>query len=95
MFSSCEKSVESIDAEYGYVQFRILKEAQMDESRAADALEWLSEAHKITVIMQKDGSTITQTLPLTSYDQQSAEWGLQSEKLRLVAGSYEVIGYYI
>ena len=95
MFSSCEKSVESFDAEYGYVQFRILKEAQMDESRATDALEWLSEAHKITVIMQKDGSTITQTLPLTSYDSQSAEWGLQSEKLRLMTGDYTIIGYYI
>ena len=65
------------------------------ESRAAERLEWLSEAHKITVIMQKEGSTISQTLPLSSYDQQSVEWGLQSEKLRLIAGNYRIIGYYL
>ncbi len=95
LLSGCEKQSESLDAEYGYVQFRLLKEAQMEESRATDALEWLSEAHKITIIMQKDGSTITQTLPVSSYDAQSAEWGLQSEKLRLMTGTYNIIGYKI
>ena len=94
--ASCEQRTESLDAEYGYVQFRLLKEAQMDTAtRATDELEWLSEASKITVVMQHNGSTISQTLPLMSYDEQSAEWGLQSEKLRLMAGSYEVIGYYL
>ena len=92
----CEKRTESLDAEYGYVQFRLLKEAQMEAStRATYELEWLSEASKITVVLQHEGSTISQTLPLMSYDEQSAEWGLQSEKLRLMAGSYEVIGYYL
>lgn len=96
LFIGCEKSAESLDAEYGHVQFRLLKEAQIEaESRATEELEWLSDAAKITVVMQRNGSTIIQTLPLMSYDKQSAEWGLQSEKLRLVAGSYEVIGYYI
>ena len=64
-------------------------------SRSSEELEWLSDATKITVVMQCEGSTISQTLPLTSYDKQSAEWGLQSEKLRLMVGSYEVIGYYL
>ena len=86
----------SLDAEYGYVQFRLVKEGHAEEqSRATDALEWLAEAHKVTVVMQRDGSTITQTLPLSSYDTQTAEWGLQSEKLRLITGSYNIIGYYI
>ena len=94
--AGCEQRPESLDAEYGYVQFRLLKEAQMDTAtRATDELEWLSEASKITVVMQHNGSTISQTLPLMSYDEQSAEWGLQSEKLRLMAGSYEVIGYFL
>lgn len=93
--TGCEKQSEDFNAEYGYVQFHLLKEAQMEDSRATDALEWLSEAHKISVVMQKDGSTITQTLPLSSYDVQSAEWGLQSEKLRLVVGTYNIIGYKI
>ena len=94
--TACQKSVESLDAEYGYVQFRLLKEAQMDSStRATGELEWLSEASKITVVLQHEGSTISQTLPLMSYDEQSAEWGLLSEKLRLMEGSYEVIGYFL
>ena len=92
----CEQRTESLDAEYGYVQFRLLKEAQMDTAtRATGELEWLAEASKITVVMQHNGSTISQTLPLMSYDEQSAEWGLQSEKLRLMAGSYELIGYFL
>lgn len=92
----CEQRTESLDAEYGYVQFRLLKEAQMDTAtRATGELEWLAEAAKITVVMQHNGSTISQTLPLMSYDEQSAEWGLQSEKLRLMAGSYELIGYFL
>ena len=96
LVGSCERTTESLDATYGYVQFRLVKESQLDaDSRAAEALEWLSEAHKISVIMQKDGSTITQTLPLSSFDAESAEWGLQSEKLRLMTGTYNIIGYYI
>lgn len=97
MLCGCSTEGQSIDAEYGYVQFRLIKESQLndEESRASDRLEWLSDAHKISVVMQRDGSTISQTLPLTSYDIQSAEWGVQSEKLRLMTGSYNVIGYKI
>lgn len=93
----CEERGESYDADYGYVQFRLLKTSQMETSatRATDALDWLSDAHKIKVVMQHDGATITQTLPVTSYDKESAEWGLQSEKLRLMTGDYTIIGYYI
>ena len=96
LVGSCERTTENLDATYGYVQFRLVKESQLDaDSRATETLEWLSEAHKISVIMQKDGSTITQTLPLSSFDAESAEWGLQSEKLRLMTGTYNIIGYYI
>lgn len=93
----CEQHEESFDADYGHVQFRLIKESQMESAstRASDALDWLSDAHKIKIVMQRDGSTITQTLPVTSYDKESAEWGLQSEKLRLIAGEYTIIGYYI
>ena len=92
----CTKSDDgSLHAEYGYVQFKVVKESSIEASRATDALEWLSDAHKIAVVMQHDGSTITQTLPLSSYDKESAEWGLYSEKLRLLAGEYNIIGYYL
>lgn len=97
LMGSCERAGEDAVAEYGYVQFHLVKASQLtqNDSRAADALEWLSDACKITVVMQHEGSTITQTLTLSSYDKTSAEWGLWSEKLRLLVGSYNVIGYYI
>ena len=97
LMGSCERAAEDAVAEYGYVQFHLVKASQLtqNDSRAADALEWLSDACKITVVMQHEGSTITQTLTLSSYDKTSAEWGLWSEKLRLLVGSYNVIGYYI
>ena len=47
----CEKRAESLDAEYGYVQFRLLKEAQMESSsRSSEELEWLSDATKIPLL---------------------------------------------
>ena len=96
LLAGCAKSDEGVDVDYGYVQFKLVKASQAeDSSTRAEELEWLSEAHKITVVMQCDGSTITQTLPLSSYDTESAEWGLYSEKLRLLTGQYNVIGYYL
>lgn len=97
VLGGCEQQQEGLDAEYGYVQFHLVKASQLETSatRATDALEWLSDACKITVVMQHDGSTITQTLNVESYDKTTAEWGLWSEKLRLLAGDYDVIGYYI
>lgn len=95
--TSCEHSDEDVNATpYGYVQFKVVKASMLEEStRATDALDYLAEAHKIRVVMQHEGSTITQTLPLMSYDSESAEWGLRSEKLQLIAGSYNIIGYYL
>lgn len=97
LVAGCESEGDGLNVEYGYVQFKLVKAASMEQSstRATDALDKLSDAHKVTIIMQHDGSTITQTLPLSSYDQESAEWGLRSEKLRLMTGSYNVIGYHI
>lgn len=90
----CEKSGQSIDADYGYVQFKVVKNSAL-ATRTAEALEWMADACKITVVMQHEGSTIQQTLPLSSYDKETAEWGLYSQKLRLMAGSYNIIGYYL
>ena len=90
----CEKSGQSIDADYGYVQFKVVKNSAL-ATRTAEALEWMADACKITVVMQHEGSTIQQTLPLSSYDKETAEWGLYSQKLRLMTGSYNIIGYYL
>ena len=90
----CEQQGDNLSADYGYVQFQLVKASQLDDTRA-EQLEWLSDAYKICVVMQYEGSTITQTLNVESYDKATAEWGLWSEKLRLLAGDYNVIGYYI
>jgi hypothetical protein len=93
----CQKETSDLDAQYGYVQFKLVKEASIESSatRATDILERLADAYKIKVVMQSSGSTITQTLPLSAYDEESAEWGVYSEKLRLLTGEYNVIGYYL
>lgn len=93
----CKETSDEAVIEYGHVQFRLLKAAQVesDSTRATDALEWLAQAHKIEVVMQHGGATISQALPLTSYDSESAEWGVYTEKLKLLTGTYNIIGYYI
>ena len=97
LVAGCERSGDTTStSDYGYVQFKVIKSGlSEDATRATDALEYLSDAHKLRVVMQHDGSTITQALPLNSYDKESAEWGLRSDKLRLLAGDYNIIGYYL
>lgn len=96
LVGGCDKRGESLDAEYGYVQFHLVKSSQLDdEATRADRLEWLADACKIKVVMQSEGSTIEQTLRVDSYDKSTAEWGLWSEKLRLMTGNYNLIGFYI
>ena len=89
----CEKSGQDTTTEYGFVQFKLMKAATLDATRTTTPLDYLAEACKVEVVVQCDGQTITQTLPLASYDDESAEWGLYSEKLRLLAGDYTLIGF--
>lgn len=92
----CERESSDPTAEYGYVQFRLVKATHVESStRATDALDWLSDAHKIEIVMQRDGATIAQSMPVASFDAESAEWGLYTEKLKLLTGRYNIIGYYI
>ena len=62
-----------------------------EQSRAGNILEWLGDAHKISVTLQQEnGGYITQTLPITINDRDDAEWGVQSDKLRLLVGTYRI-----
>ncbi len=90
--------------DYGYVQFKIYKSSSgvttlSDNTLASRAvtnqLEQLSDACKVKVVLQYNGSTITQTLILNSYNDENAEYGLRSEKLELLAGEYTVVGFYL
>ena len=66
---------------YGYVQFKVEKAT----TRSVDKLEYLADARKIKVFIQQNGHTIEQTLLLNSYNNENAEYGLRSDKLRLLA----------
>ena len=85
---------ESVD--YGYVAFRLTKQPSVEASSATRAkLDWLSDAHKVTITMQSldNLKTLKQTLPITYYDKELAEWGVTSDKLRLLVGDYKVMSY--
>lgn len=88
---SCGKE-ESAETGYGYVQFRLLKEASAT-TKAVDKLSYLYDACKVQVIVRHEGSTISQTLVLNSYNTENAEFGLRSDKLQLLAGDYTIIGF--
>ncbi|WP_373148676.1 DUF4458 domain-containing protein [Bacteroides finegoldii] len=97
--TGCSDDDEPLQSTYGYVQFKLLKSASMDKettTRAVtDKLDKLNDAQKVKVVMQYNGSTITQTLLLNAYNAENAEFGLRSDKLKLLTGTYTVIGYYL
>lgn len=96
--TSCsDDETEGWDGTYGYVQFKLNKAVSTRASRAAaaDKLEKLSDAKKIKVVMEHNGTTVSQTLSLNSYNEENAEYGLRSDKLQLASGSYTIIGFYL
>ena len=96
--TSCsDDETEGWDGTYGYVQFKVNKSVSTRATRAAalDKLEKLDDAKKIKVVMEHNGTTVSQTLVLTSYNAENAEYGLSSEKLQLASGTYTIIGFYL
>ena len=96
--TSCAKEGAADSVDYGYVAFRLTKQSKIEAESATRAkLNWLSDAHKVTVTMQslKDLTTLKQTLPITYYDKELAEWGVTSDKLRMLAGDYQVLDYML
>lgn len=62
-------------------------------STRASGLDKLIDAQKVEIEMQHNGMSITQTLVLNAYNENNAEYGMRSEKLKLLTGSYKIIGY--
>ena len=98
---ACSKdaTVDNRDDDYGYAQFRLYKEASYDagnsdQTRAiVSQLEYLNKATKITVRLLYGESTVSQTVNLTAADNDAAEYGLRSDKLKLLTGDYQVAGF--
>ena len=96
--TSCsDDETDGWDGTYGYVQFKLSKKVSSRATRAAalDKLEKLDDAKKIKVVMEHNGTTVSQTLVLNSYNAENAEYGLRSEKLQLASGTYTIIGFYL
>ena len=90
----CTETEDGLDADYGYVQFKLYKNDTAPSTRAdKDYLDYLHDACKIKVVMQREGSTIQQTLVLHSYNNENAAYGLRSDKLQLLVGEYRMVGY--
>lgn len=97
--TGCSDDDEALQSQYGYVQFKLYKSTSFDKGTVTrsvtDKLESLSSAQKIMVVMTHNGITVSQTLPLNAYNANNAEYGLRSDKLQLLAGTYKIIGYYL
>ena len=91
-----DNTIDLREKDYGYVQFKLYKRAsynpETQSSRAADdELDYLSEVFKVEVIISTEsGRKLYQTLILSSSDKESAEFGLRSGKLKLLAGQYRL-----
>ena len=96
VFGGCSKIEEPDHREtvYGHVQFKLYKEASYEGTKAiVSQLEYLADATKLKVTMRYEGNDITQTLVLNSANEDAAEFGLRSDKLKLLAGSYKVLTF--
>ena len=82
------------EQEYGYVQFKLYKEVSYPGSKAVmPQLEYLHDATKIKVTLRYGEDLIVQTLVLNAYNETNAEYGMRSEKLKVLAGQYQVVNY--
>ena len=92
--ASCAEMAEPAytDQDYGHIQFKLYKDASYPSTKAVD---YLRDIAKVRVTLDYNGLQIAQTLVLNSSDSESAEYGLRSEKLRLLAGNYILKTYEI
>lgn len=97
LFPGCtaETVPESVSG-YGYVQFHLFKAESYGETKAGGKLEYLRDAAKIRVTLRSsDNDVITPVAVVESVDGSISEWGLQTAKIRLQAGSYRLTAYEV
>ena len=80
------------DPDYGHVQFKLYKEASYPGTKAAQ-LDYLRDVAKIKVTLRFEDNLISQTLVMNSFNDETAEFGLRSDKLKLLAGEYQVLTF--
>ncbi len=96
---AAEEPADNRELDYGYIQFKLYKEASYDDMVAGstpstkavtDRLDYLSDASKVKVTLEYGETTISQTLPVSAAGKEEAEFGMRSDKLKLLAGEYSV-----
>ncbi len=96
---TAEEMADNREREYGYIQFKLYKEASYGDMVAGstpsakavtDRLDYLSDASKVKVTLEYGETTIAQTLPISAAGKEEAEFGMRSDKLKLLAGEYSV-----
>ena len=95
---SCVNDVVDLrEKDYGYVQFKLYKAASYtpatDGTRVdlVDELTYLADACKIEVnLSDENNRTIRQSLVLSAANDTNAEFGMRSDKLKLLAGAYKL-----
>ena len=98
LFSCTVDEPDYREKDYGYVQFKLYKEASYPLVKAGSqdegkTLAYLSDATKVKVEFTDGTNLLSQTLVLNSYDEANAEFGLRSDKIKLLAGTYEIISF--
>ena len=86
------------ETSYGYVQFKLYKKASYTKAEGnldeeEKQLERLSDATKIKVELTDGKNNISQALILNSADGDTAEFGLRSDKMKLLTGKYRIVSY--
>lgn len=82
------------DLAYGHVQFKLYKEASYPGTKA-DQLEYLGDVAKIKVTLRYGDNLISQTMVASAANDEAAEFGLRSDKLKLLAGDYRVLTFVL
>ena len=95
---SMEEAPDYRELDYGHVQFKLYKEASYqspsEQTKAVlSQLEYLSDVTKIKVTLRYEGNLISQTLVMSAANDEAAEYGLRSERLKLLAGRYDVLTF--
>ncbi len=97
-----EGDIDNREHGYGYVQFKLYKQASYDAGNSAEQsssraivsrLDYLAEACKVKVTLSYNSTTISQTLTLQAADADMAEYGLRSTSLKLLVGSYKILNF--
>lgn len=93
--AGCAKEPVRDTGDYGYVQFKLYKEASYIPATKAADIEYLGDITKARISMRYKGTVLNQTLVFSAADKEKAEYGIRSEKLQLLAGDYEVLSFSV